>query len=78
MTFRALSADEEHSDDRIRVVVGAGRASVFVGVWGEQCRVRGLPPVPACPWEGDCKNEGAGLGAGTSASWLPLSIPRAT
>lgn len=80
VTFRALSADvgadEEHSDDSTRLVVGVGRTCVCVGIRGEQCRVGGLLPVHACCREGDCKHQGAGLGSGITASAAPTKHPR--
>lgn len=79
MTFRALSADvsadEEHSDDGIRVVVGVGRTRVCVGVRGEQCGMGGLLPVHTCHREGDRKDQGAGFGAGIAASTPPTEHP---
>lgn len=77
VTFRALSADEEHSNDHIRVVVGVGRACMCVGERGEQCRWGGggLLPAPACHQEGDRKDKGAGLGTGTTASKAPPEHP---
>lgn len=65
VTFRALSDDEEHSAHHMRVVVG--RACVCTGVRGEQCGVGGLLP-PCLPWGKRLHRQGAGLGAGTTAS----------
>lgn len=39
VTFRALSADEEHPGDQSGAGFGAGRAHVCAGAWGERCEL---------------------------------------
>lgn len=39
VTFRVLSADEEHPGDQSGAGLGAGRAHVCAGAWGERCEL---------------------------------------
>lgn len=81
VTSRALRADEEHSDNHIRVVVGNIQTIRFGLLWerkgGGMCAgSKGRAMWSACHMEGDHKGEGAVLGIPSTVSVTPPEHPR--